>query len=152
MDAGSLFFLLAILLVVLIVITQPFYRPAATQQAGANQGNDGTGDDPEYQSILRAIRELNADYEQGKLNEADHAAQRALLEDQAIQRLQLKELTLSDAATATPDVEREIEQMIQSRRMTREEQTAGFCPRCGKPVKKSDQFCPSCGEPTRKYL
>ena len=152
MDTGSLFFLLAILLAVLIFITQPFYRPVPPQPSEESQRHAGSGDDPEYQNILRAIRELAADHEQSKLNSADYAAQRALLEDQAIQRLKLKELTPGDAPAAIPDEEHEIEEKIQSRRMTREEQTAGFCPRCGKPVQKSDRFCPSCGEPTRKYL
>ena len=39
-----------------------------------------------------------------------------------------------------------IEAMISARRMKRKEKSAGFCPRCGKPVLASDRFCPSCGK------
>ncbi|HVN53346.1 MAG TPA: zinc ribbon domain-containing protein [Anaerolineaceae bacterium] len=39
----------------------------------------------------------------------------------------------------------EIERLISSRRQERKELSYGFCPKCGKPVQKSDQFCPRCG-------
>ncbi len=39
----------------------------------------------------------------------------------------------------------EMEALIASRRRERPEKTAGFCPRCGKPVQKLDRFCPKCG-------
>lgn len=39
----------------------------------------------------------------------------------------------------------EIERLISSRRQERKELSSGFCPKCGKPVQKSDQFCPRCG-------
>lgn len=40
----------------------------------------------------------------------------------------------------------DIESMIASRRKTRKEKSAGFCPKCGKPFMVSDRFCPSCGK------
>jgi hypothetical protein len=40
----------------------------------------------------------------------------------------------------------EIESMIVTRRKARKEKSAGFCPKCGKPVMASDRFCPSCGK------
>lgn len=39
----------------------------------------------------------------------------------------------------------ELEEMIASRKRERKESAAGFCPRCGKPVSKSDKFCSRCG-------
>jgi NADH pyrophosphatase NudC (nudix superfamily) len=38
-----------------------------------------------------------------------------------------------------------IEEMVAARRRQREERSAGFCPKCGRPVQKSDQFCSRCG-------
>lgn len=38
-----------------------------------------------------------------------------------------------------------VEDMIASRKRSREESAAGFCPGCGKPVQKSDKFCSKCG-------
>ncbi len=40
----------------------------------------------------------------------------------------------------------DLESMIASRRKTRKEKSAGFCPKCGKPILVSDRFCPSCGK------
>ncbi len=39
----------------------------------------------------------------------------------------------------------ELEEMIAARKRERKESAAGFCPRCGKPVQKSDKFCSKCG-------
>jgi hypothetical protein len=40
----------------------------------------------------------------------------------------------------------DLESMISSRRRTRTNKSAGFCPKCGKPVMVTDRFCPSCGK------
>jgi NADH pyrophosphatase NudC (nudix superfamily) len=40
----------------------------------------------------------------------------------------------------------DIESIISARRMKHKEKSAGFCPKCGKPVLQSDRFCPSCGK------
>ena len=40
----------------------------------------------------------------------------------------------------------DLESMIASRRKARNGKSAGFCPKCGKPILVSDRFCPSCGK------
>jgi hypothetical protein len=40
----------------------------------------------------------------------------------------------------------ELEAMIASHRKAHKEKSAGFCPKCGKPIMVSDRFCPSCGK------
>lgn len=40
----------------------------------------------------------------------------------------------------------DIEEVLAARRATRKEKSAGFCPKCGKPILRSDRFCPSCGK------
>ena len=49
------------------------------------------------------------------------------------------------AATAIVDPDDDLEVMIANRRRNRNDKSAGFCPKCGGPVQKSDQFCPKCG-------
>ncbi len=39
----------------------------------------------------------------------------------------------------------DVEKMVDARRLGRPEKSAGFCPRCGKPVQKSDTVCSRCG-------
>ena len=74
-----------------------------------------------------------------------------------------------DARAAVPDLEKRIERaiserrvntsiaridisddnlesMISARRRFHKEKSAGFCPKCGKPVLISDRFCASCGK------
>ena len=41
--------------------------------------------------------------------------------------------------------EDDVEMLIASRRKQRQEKSAGFCPKCGRPVQKSDKFCSNCG-------
>jgi hypothetical protein len=55
----------------------------------------------------------------------------------------------ADAALAKAEVEvtdEDLEALISSRRKGRINKSAGFCPRCGKPVMVTDRFCPSCGK------
>jgi len=40
----------------------------------------------------------------------------------------------------------DLESMISARRRDHKEKSAGFCPKCGKPVLISDRFCASCGK------
>jgi len=53
----------------------------------------------------------------------------------------------ADASNVKPELtDDDLESMISSRRKSRKEKSAGFCPKCGKPVMVSDRFCPSCGK------
>ena len=53
----------------------------------------------------------------------------------------------ADASIAEPEIaDDDLEEMISARRRKRKEKSAGFCPKCGKPVMLSDRFCPSCGK------
>ena len=53
----------------------------------------------------------------------------------------------ADAAVRKHEItDNDIESMISTRRMKRKDKSAGFCPKCGKPVMLSDRFCPSCGK------
>ena len=50
------------------------------------------------------------------------------------------------AVVAAPDDDLEV--LLAGRRRARQEKSTGFCPRCGSPVRQSDQFCPKCGAKT----
>jgi hypothetical protein len=53
----------------------------------------------------------------------------------------------ADASLARVEVtDDDLESMISARRKSRTNKSAGFCPRCGKPVMVTDRFCPSCGK------
>jgi rubrerythrin len=68
-------------------------------------------------------------------NDTDARVERALAARRRNGSSQQGELTDDD-----------VESMIASRRKGRKSKSAGFCPKCGKPVMASDKFCPSCGK------
>lgn len=124
----------------------------------------------ERDRLLTALRELEFDQTLGKIPEEDYPVQRAHLMQQAAHVLrQLDALNgETHAASAEERLENavavrpvstapisqpkpnaaevdELEAQIAARRRSRQEKSAGFCPKCGKPVQKSDQFCSRCG-------
>ena len=53
----------------------------------------------------------------------------------------------ADASIAKTELtDDDLESMISARRREHKEKSAGFCPKCGKPVMISDRFCASCGK------
>lgn len=129
----------------------------------------------ERDRIVRLLQELDFDFTLGKIPEQDYPNQRNLLLQRGADVLsQLDALQPSNKAepasdrlekaiaarraqqarpattphkngngVAVPDDE--LERLIASRRREHPEKAAGFCPKCGKPIQKSDQFCPKCG-------
>lgn len=51
--------------------------------------------------------------------------------------------TSGKSALILPDDDLEL--ILADRRRARKGKAAGFCPKCGGPLQKSDQFCPKCG-------
>ncbi len=130
----------------------------------------------ERDRIIQALQELDFDYVLNKIPAEEYPRQRVeLLQrgaeilrrldalqgrftagmtggDSAEARLEAAVAARrADAAVATPapavQGDDEIEALIAARRKAHKEKSAGFCPRCGKPVLASDRFCASCGAP-----
>lgn len=124
----------------------------------------------ERDRVLSALQELDFDYSVGKVPEEDYPAQRAMLLEAGTTVLrELDELQKETHAKSTGDRleaaiaarrgdardrprlpsadQDDLEKLIASRRRARQEKSAGFCPKCGRPLQKSDLFCSSCGAP-----
>jgi hypothetical protein len=127
----------------------------------------------ERDRLLTALQELDFDNSLGKIPEEDYPATRAsLVQSTALVLRRLDEFEDSvqrgtaeervEQAVASrridaPEVSGEIpvggtlvepddlEELIAARRREREEKSAGFCPKCGRPASKSDRFCSKCG-------
>ncbi|HLE53498.1 MAG TPA: zinc ribbon domain-containing protein [Anaerolineales bacterium] len=187
MDIGSIFLILALLILVGLFIARPiFERKAVIVVSQTSQ------DDHEFSTllaerdrILNALQELDFDQALGKIPEEDYPAQRTLLLQQGasiLRRLDqynhrvpagnAEERIEAAIAARRPDASRqgglpslaedeslldqgptslatsddEVEARIAARRRERQGKSAGFCPRCGTPVQKSDLFCPKCGK------
>lgn len=82
--------------------------------------------------VLTAIKDLEFDYEQGKLSEEDYVQLRERYDAHAIAIL--KEIDEAEAA-----------QQTKGRDSTARE-SANHCSNCGGAVSESDTFCAACGE------
>ena len=122
----------------------------------------------ERDRVINSLQELDFDFKLGKVPEEDYPVQRAGLLQKGADILrkidalapqpvsaQDTEARLekaiaarrADASIARVEVsDDDLEALISSRRKGRTHKSAGFCPRCGKPVMVTDRFCPACGK------
>jgi rubrerythrin len=162
MQIVSIFFALGILILVGVFLYMPFLERRARRVT--EEEHESSTLMAERERVVNLLQELEFDYSLGKVPEEDYPAQRAnLLQKGADVLRRLDELApvkaqndkdarleraiaarrKNGAGEATDD---DIESMISSRRKGRKEKSAGFCPKCGKPVMASDRFCPACGK------
>jgi len=129
----------------------------------------------ERDRVINSLQELDFDFNLGKIPAGDYPEQRASLLQKGADILRKIDTfapspsTNKRAGRAMQDTEARLEQAIAARRAdgsaktiaptdddlestivarrkTHKEKSAGFCPKCGKPVMASDRFCPSCGK------
>ena len=170
MDINALFFTLAIL----VFVGMYLYTPLVDGRARRNskEEHDLSTLLAERDRVLNALQELDFDFKLGKIPGEDYPVQRASLlqkgadilrklDDLTPDNRQLETETIIEQAIAERRVHKsrvegtsntkrglsddDLESMIAARHRTRKERSAGFCPKCGKPVLVSDRFCPACG-------
>jgi len=166
MQIVSLFIALCLLILIAVYLYAPFLERRARRVT--EEEHETSSLLAERERILNSLQELEFDYKLGKVPEEDYPTQRANLMQKGadiLRRLDelapLKAESNQDAlieqklatrrkssvgkkADLTDD---DLESMISARRKGRKEKSAGFCPKCGKPVLASDKFCPACGKP-----
>lgn len=167
MEIGAVFFLLAVLIPVGLYLAQPFRQRRVRRNV--EEEHEISTLMAEYDRTLTSLQELEFDNTLGKIPADDYPRQRAELMQHGAEYLRrLDELQAqtstadaesrleaavaarrADAAADQPAVEMsddDLESMIAARRKARKDKSAGFCPKCGKPILVSDRFCPSCGK------
>ncbi len=157
MDIAAILFLVALLLTISLYLTSPLM--GERRRRPAEEPQEVSSLLAERERLLNALQELDFDFQLGKIPEDDYPAQRTdLLQKGAEVLKKLDALAASrpspqQAAAAAAVAEEpgtlsddEIESMLAARRRARKTRSAGFCPRCGKPILATDQFCPSCGK------
>ncbi len=165
MDTGSLLLITAIIILVIFIVSRPFYTTEPTARVNPAPGSA----DPDYElselmvekeRLLSALRDLDTDHDLGKIPDTIYHEQRERLLREAALNLRLidglehavSEDDIPGISVSGPEVKTtppqkwdEIEGQIAERRRKRSEKSAGFCPHCGKVLQKSDYFCPTCG-------
>ena len=165
MQIVSIFFTLGILILVGVYLYVPFLERRARRVTVEEHETSSLL--AERERVVNSLQELESDYQLGKVPEEDYPTQRAnLLQKGADVLRKLDELAPvksqndKDArveqalaarrkklASPKGDIsDDDIESLIAARRKGRKAKSAGFCPKCGKPVMSSDKFCPSCGK------
>lgn len=166
MELTAIFLSLAVLIVVGVYLYAPFMERRARRVT--EEEHELSALMAERDRVINSLQELDFDFKLGKIPQEDYPAQRAgLLQKGANILKQIDTLAprpasvqdtearleraiaarRADAAIAPVEVaDDELEAMISARRKGRTNKSAGFCPRCGKPVMVSDRFCPSCGK------
>jgi len=164
MQIVSIFFTLGILIFVGVYLYMPFLERRARRVT--IEEHETSSLLAERERVVNSLQELENDFQLGKVPEEDYPAQRAALLQKGADILRKLD-ELAPAITQSPKdarIERaiarrkngagktsestddDLESMIASRRKGRKEKSAGFCPKCGKPVMASDKFCPACGK------
>jgi len=173
MELTAIFFSLAVLILVGIYLYAPFMERRARRVT--EEEHELSALMAERDRVINSLQELDFDFKLGKIPEDDYPAQRAGLlqkgadilkkidsfaapspfgrgdggEGQDTEARLEKAIAARRADGSTAKVEitdDDLESMISSRRKGRTKKSAGFCPKCGKPVMVTDRFCPSCGK------
>jgi hypothetical protein len=166
MELTAIFFSLAVLILVGIYLYAPFMERRARRVT--EEEHELSTLMAERDRVINSLQELDFDFKLGKIPDEDYPVQRSSLLQKGADILRKIDL-LAPQATSVQDTEArleraiaarradaaavrvevtddDIESMILSRRKSRKNRSAGFCPKCGKPVMVSDRFCPSCGK------
>lgn len=166
MELTAIFFSLALLIFVGVYLYAPFMERRARRLT--QEEHELSALMAERDRVINSLQELDFDFKLGKIPEEDYPVQRAGLLQRGAEILkkidalapqpasaQDTEARLeraiaarrADASLASVEIaDDELEAVISARRRGRKDKSAGFCPRCGKPVMVSDRFCPSCGK------
>ena len=171
MEIGSFFLLLALLIPVSLFIARPLLdkEAAAITPEEDLQEHELSALLAERDRVLTALEELDFDNALGKIPEGNYQPTRERLLQQGAEVLrkidaidpdqtetdieQRIEAAIAERRIAATegnehlvvDADDEVELQLAARRRTREGKSAGFCPKCGRPVQESDRFCPKCG-------
>jgi hypothetical protein len=167
MELTAIFFSLAVLILVGIYLYAPFMERRARRVT--EEEHELSALMAERDRVINALQELDFDFKLGKIPEDDYPAQRSTLLQKGADILR-KIDSFAPQTTSVQDTETrleraiaarradtslarvqvtddDLESMILSRRKSRKNsKSAGFCPKCGKPVMVTDRFCPSCGK------
>jgi hypothetical protein len=170
MTIGSILLGIALLVLVGLFVTRPLIMPDPYRRRRTTERQRLVS---QKEALLTLIRNLDFDYDTGKVSESDYKWQREGWVDQAagiLQQLDELDETLDTGAVVSDmepekpqtkqlsDIEMDVEAAIESRRTATLKVTgkpAGlserangrfrFCPECGLPIDPEDKFCSSCG-------
>jgi hypothetical protein len=134
MNLGAIFIGIAILVIAIPFVMNPLVNERKKQPVkAASQSKEGKG---EQKEALAAIRDLDFDFQTGKVNQDDYETLRAQLVLEAAAFLQTKQ-----------QEEEKIDALIRAR--LDQVKASVNCEQCGGEIGAKDLFCPACGVPVK---
>lgn len=171
MDIGAIFLLLAVILVTGLFVAHPFFE-SRRMLVVSTEEHELSALLAERDRLITSLQELDFDHVLGKIPSEDYPGMRAELLQHAAEVLRKLDTLQADQSTPADVEDRveaavaarradaaaqdkfksddDLEALIASRKAARKEKSAGFCPKCGKAVLRSDRFCPHCGKPVNQ--
>jgi hypothetical protein len=138
--------------IALLVLAGTFVaRPLFKRQTGGN-GRRAISAGPRARlttrrdAIYALIRELDADFQTGKINAQDHQSQRQFYVAEAVSLMKQLDALASDNGRSALEAE------IEARVLALREPVARFCTRCGQRADFGDSFCGHCGAALKKVV
>ena len=122
MELGSIFLILALLVVVIVFISRPLFEEETQVQRSSLSSKEHASSSlmAERDQVLDAIQELDFDYALGKIPESDYPLQRKMLLDRGVETLRtldaLSEQTASGETDFSKDIDAALEAAIYARR------------------------------------
>lgn len=158
MDIGSILLILAILILVLTYVTEPFRKRLKPVRKTSNHELSALL--AERDRILTALAELDFDYQLQKIPEEIYPLQRNALLDKGTTVLKQLDTLLGNDSAAVDSL---LDEKIANRRQPIEKENdpiealiaakkkapqsgRSFCPSCGEKVQQADAFCTGCGK------
>jgi len=97
------------------------------------------------ETLLLSIKELEFDYQTGKLSSEDYQRLDQRARHQAIALLRQIEKAIPDSANLEAELEAAIRRQRKAVEAVAPAESAPTCPRCATALRASDNFCPKCG-------
>jgi hypothetical protein len=136
-------------LCLVIGVGEPLARRRFYGVRGAAEDSDTERLLLQKEMVYGAIRDLDFDFQTGKVDRQDYAELRQQLEGEAVQIL--RQLDAADALVA---LDQAIEQQVLAVRRQSASTVCGSpreaCSGCGTPFDDGENFCPYCGQATRR--
>lgn len=134
MNFFAIFIGIAILALAIPYVLNPLINERKKKPVKAvPQKLDGQG---QHKDTLAAIRDLDFDFQTGKVTQEDYEALRSQLAFEAAEYLQVKQ-----------QEDEKIEAMIRAHLQA--VKSSARCEKCGGELRPEDQFCPACGIPAK---
>ena len=134
---------------VVIGVGEPLVRRWSYQVYGHEGGDDAERLLLQKEMLYGAIRDLDFDFQTGKVDQKDYAELRQQLEREAVQIL--RQLDAADPLVA---LDHEIEHQVLALRRPTASTACGSsrknCFSCGTPLENGENFCPCCGQALRR--